>query len=659
MGPELGHLALIIAFGFSALLAILPLLGTWTHRFAWIQLARPLSWGQCFFVSISVIFLIHAFLSNDFSVNYVANHSNTKLPWWYRISAMWGAHEGSMLLWVLILSGWTLVVSLYSKHLPQYLHARTLSVLGIISFGFLLFLLSTSNPFLRFLPYPPPEGADLNPLLQDIGLIIHPPMLYMGYVGFSVPFAFIVALLLGGTLPQQWTHWIRPWALIAWLFLTIGIVLGSWWAYYELGWGGWWFWDPVENASFMPWLLGTAFLHSLAITGKRGLFASWTLLLGLFAFALSLLGAFLVRSGILSSVHAFANDPDRGIFILVFLCLIISTSLILYALKAPIFNNSKKFHWLSLETILLLNNLLLCTACFTVLLGTLFPLIIEALGLGLISVGPPYFNTMFIPIALITALLLGTGVLAHWKKTTLTFLWQQWKPMLLFAACITTGLLGLAGTWPTTITLLAVMCSSWIIAAIIQDLHNRMRCYSTIKNGLKHIRGSTWGMHTAHLGVALSLCGIALSSQLSLEKEIKLSPGLQTHIGHYHFRLEKIQDINGSNYIATQAVINVWKDRKHVTTLYPERRYYKVRDIVMTETAIDPGLTRDLYIALGEHLPDNSWKFRIQIKPFVRWIWLGGLIMALGSALAALDRRHRKYPYTRKNNFALQSASRE
>lgn len=642
MTPELGQLALVLALCFSGILSVVPLAGTFFNRPVWSQLARPLCWGQFFFVLLAFFLLTLAFLTNDFSVAYVANHSNTHLPWWYRFSAVWGAHEGSVLLWVLIQSGWAFAVSVFSKSLPEVMRTRILSVLGMVSFGFILFILATSNPFIRFLPYAPPDGADLNPLLQDFGLIIHPPILYMGYVGFSVPFAFIIAALLGRDLPVLWTRWVRPWALVAWLFLTTGIVLGSWWAYYELGWGGWWFWDPVENASFMPWLAGTALLHSLAVTEKRGLFNSWTLLLGISTFALSLLGTFLVRSGVLTSVHAFANDPERGSFILTFLVLVIGVSLLLYAIKAPVLKSQQGFHWLSLETALLLNNLLLCTACLMVLLGTLFPLAVDALGLGVLSVGPPYFNTMFIPLVLLTALLLGAGMLAHWKKTTWTFLFRQWKYMLPVALIFTVFILFLSGTGLHFIAVLSLLSSGWIVSGVVRDIFRRLRNQPSWWIGIKRVHGMTWGMHIAHLGLAMSICGVALTSQLSHEKEVKLTLGSVVHVGGYRFRFDDVREVAGPNYLADQAKVKVWKGSKQIAVMYPDKRRYLVRGNIMTEVAIDPGFTRDLYVALGEHVGGNQWAVRIQVKPFIRWVWLGGLLMALGGGVAAADRRYRK-----------------
>jgi len=642
MTPELGHLSLILALCFAAMLSMVPLAGTFLQRSMWMKLAVPLCWGQFFFVLLSFLLLMLAFLSNDFSVSYVVSHSNTKLPWWYRLSAVWGAHEGSVLLWILIQSGWAFAVSVCSRSLPTLLQVRILSVLGMISFGFLLFILSTSNPFLRFLPFAPPDGADLNPLLQDFGLIIHPPILYMGYVGFSVPFAFIVAILLGRDFPTSWTRWVRPWTLAAWAFLTVGIVLGSWWAYYELGWGGWWFWDPVENASFMPWLAGTALLHSLAVTEKRGLFSSWTLLLGIGTFSLSLLGTFLVRSGVLTSVHAFANDPKRGTYILVFLALVIGLSLLLYSLKAPILKNEKGFHWLSIETFLLLNNLLLCTACLMVLLGTLFPLIVDALGLGILSVGPPYFNTMFVPLVWITSLLLGVGVVARWKRIDFKALYRQWLLMLPIAFVIAllliqfSGVSGLVNVW------VSLLCSGWIIASTIKDITYRSRNYSSLYQGLMQMRGTVWGMHCAHIGLAIAVVGVALTSQLSQEKEVKLSPSMSVVLDGYRFRLENVNEISGPNFLADQAIIKVWKNEKQIAIMRPERRRYVVRGNIMTEVAIDSGFTRDLYVALGEQISDHGWALRIQVKPFVRWIWLGGLLMAFGGVTAMLDRRYRK-----------------
>ena len=640
MVPEVGLLALIVALCLSLVLSIFPLIGSYSGDLRLMSQARVLSFGLLVFVALSFACLVWAFVSDDFSVDYVARHSNSLLPWQYKISATWGGHEGSLLLWVLILVGWMAAVALKSNHLPPELVARVLAVMGMVTVGFLLFTVLTSNPFSRLLPFSPPDGADLNPLLQDVGLIVHPPMLYMGYVGFAVAFAFAIAALLGGHLDSAWARWVRPWTTVAWLFLTLGIALGSWWAYYELGWGGWWFWDPVENASLMPWLVGTALMHSLAVTEKRGLFKSWTLLLAIFTFSLSLLGTFLVRSGVLTSVHAFANDPERGVFILFYLMVVVGASLTLFALRAPGVDSRIQFAALSRETLLLVNNILLTASAATVLLGTLFPLLLESLDLGMISVGPPYFNTMFVPITLLLAFALGIGVLLNWKRGTAQWLISQTRWIVM--TCVIGGFAfaRMFGQDLQVMQVLAMTLVLWIVLTMARDIINKTRNAPGFWRGLRRLGPAYLGMHLAHLGLAVTIVGVVISSGYSVQRDLRMTPGDRVMLGDYQFRFDGVGARNGPNYHSDYGSVTVYQDGHQMTVLHPEKRLYTT--IPMTEAAIDPGFTRDIYVALGEPLGgDGSWALRLHIKPFVRWIWLGAILMALGGALAISDRRYR------------------
>ncbi|MCP5213943.1 MAG: heme lyase CcmF/NrfE family subunit [Pseudomonadales bacterium] len=636
MLPELGQFSLILALCMAVLLAVIPLLGATRHNQLWMSYARPLVTGQFVFLIMSFTCLSVAFFMDDFSVAYVAQNSNSAMPVQYKLSAVWGAHEGSLLLWALILSGWTFAVAAFSRNLPDELIARVLSVMGMISIGFLLFLLLTSNPFTRLLPDSPLEGGDLNPLLQDVGLIFHPPLLYMGYVGFSVAFAFAIAALLGGQLDAAWARWSRPWTNIAWAFLTAGIVLGSYWAYYELGWGGWWFWDPVENASFMPWLVGCGLIHSLAVTDKRGVFKSWTVLLAIFAFSLSLLGTFLVRSGVLTSVHAFASDPARGLFILIFLFLVIGGSLTLYAIRAPAVVSKPVFGLWSREILLLLNNVILVVAAVTVLLGTLYPLIIDALGGGRISVGPPYFNLVFVPLMCVLFALLGFAPRSQWKRSSTLNL----KRELLVAALASIGV-GLLvpviyGGEMHLGAVLAATLSLWIVITGGRDLLTKGR-----KLGFGRLSRSYMGMQLAHFGLAVCIIGVAFTSIYSEQRDVRMAPGDSVELGGYRFQFDGIQEVMGPNFKAEEGQITVYKADKQVYLLQPQKRVYLARRQSMTEAAIQTGFTRDLYVALGEPLGDGAWAVRVHYKAFVIWIWMGGLLMALGGFLAVTDRRYR------------------
>ncbi|VXC34264.1 heme lyase, CcmF subunit [Pseudomonas sp. 8Z] len=639
MIPELGHLALILALCLAAVQATLPLIGAWRGDHQWMSLAQPAAWGQFVFLLFSFVCLTYAFMVDDFSVAYVASNSNTALPWYYKFSAVWGAHEGSLLLWALILGGWTFAVAIFSRHLPEEMLARVLAVMGMISVGFLLFLIITSNPFERLLPNVPVDGRDLNPLLQDFGLIVHPPMLYMGYVGFSVAFAFAIAALLGGKLDAAWARWSRPWTIVAWAFLGIGIALGSWWAYYELGWGGWWFWDPVENASFMPWLVGTALIHSLAVTEKRGVFKSWTVLLAIAAFSLSLLGTFLVRSGVLTSVHAFATDPERGVFILAFLLVVVGGSLTLFALRAPVVRSQVGFGLWSRETLLLVNNIVLVVAAAMILLGTLYPLVLDALTGAKLSVGPPYFNALFLPLMGLLMAVIAVGVLVRWKDTPLKWLGSMLTPVLLASvvlALIATFLIGDFHWAVLAVCLLAF----WVILAGVRDVLDKTRHKGLLK-GLSSLGRSYWGMQLAHFGFAFCALGVVLTSLGSYERDLRMAPGDSVELGGYRFQFDGAEHFEGPNFISDKGTVRVFDGERQIKVLHPEKRLYTVQQATMTEAGIDAGFTRDLFVALGEPLEQGAWAVRVHIKPFVRWIWLGGLLMAFGGLLAAADKRYR------------------
>jgi cytochrome c-type biogenesis protein CcmF len=617
-----------------------------------MNVARTAAYGQCFFIVIAFTSLATSFITNDFSVAYVANNSNSALPMAYRFAAIWGSHEGSMLLWSLILSFWTVAVALFSRSIPLTYIARVLAVMGMVNVGFLLFIILASNPFLRLFPAPL-DGQDLNPLLQDPGLVMHPPMLYMGYVGFSVVFSFAIAALIGKRLDAAWARWSRPWTVVAWLFLSIGITLGSWWSYYELGWGGWWFWDPVENASFMPWLVGTALIHSLAVTEKRDAFKRWTVLLAIFAFSLSLLGTFLVRSGVLTSVHAFATDPTRGIFILILLGVAVGGSLLLYAIRAPQILDIGRFRLISREGFLLANNVVLVVAAGSVLLGTLYPLILEGMGLGKISVGPPYFNTVFIPLMLILAFLLGIGPMARWKQQNITEIIK--RRGLIFIISLAIGVLA-----PYTVNqgeafsaIAGITVAVWIILTTLLGIWNRSRNRGGAATGVLSLPRSFVGMSLAHLGFAISIVGITITSIYGLERDVGITIGEAAELGAYEFRLDSIHETNGPNYQATEGTVSILKNGELITTLQPQKRIYRVQTSPMTEAGIEAGLFRDLFVALGESLGENKWSLRIQYKPFVRWIWLGGLFMAFGGAIAASDRRYRIS--ARKMRFKLKT----
>jgi len=641
MMPEVGSFLLCLALGIALLLSVYPLWGAVRQDVRLMGLARPLASGLFLCIAGAFLVLVHAFVVNDFTVGYVAANSNTLLPVYYRIAATWGAHEGSLLLWVLLLSSWTLLVAIFSRGMPQDALARVLAVMGMINLGFLLFIILTSNPFTRTLPDFPIDGRDLNPMLQDIGLIFHPPLLYMGYVGFSVAFAFAIASLMAGRLDTAWARWSRPWTTAAWVFLTIGIVLGSAWAYYELGWGGWWFWDPVENASFMPWLAGTALMHSLAVTEKRGTFKAWTVLLAITAFSLSLLGTFLVRSGVLVSVHSFASDPARGMFILAFLVIVIGSSLLLYAIKGGQVRSRVQNETWSRESFLLGNNVLLIAAMLVVLLGTLLPLVHKQLGLGSISVGEPFFNTMFSWLMAPFALMLGIGPLVRWRRDEPQKLWKRLALALVVTLASAILLPWLLQDRIEAMTVVGLLMSVWILVLTLMELHERATHRHAFFRGLRHLSRSHWGMVLGHIGVGVTVIGIAFSTQYSVERDVRMKAGDSIDIHSYHFVFRDVHNLQGPNYSGGVGIIDVSRNGKPEAVLHAEKRFYTAARTMMTEAAIDGGFTRDLYAALGEELDNGSWAVRIYYKPFVRWIWFGGVFMAVGGLLCLLDPRYR------------------
>jgi cytochrome c-type biogenesis protein CcmF len=638
MAAEYGHIALLIALAFACVQSVVPLIGAQTNREWLMQYARPMALGQAVFLAISFAALTYCFVVDDFSVAYVANNSNSLLPTPFKVSAVWGAHEGSLLLWVLMLGLWGAAVALFSRSLPLDMVARVIAIMGMVGVGFTLFTLFTSNPFDRSLPSIPADGTDLNPLLQDFGLIVHPPTLYMGYVGFSVAFSFAIAALLGGRLDAAWARWSRPWTTAAWVFLTIGISLGSWWAYYELGWGGWWFWDPVENASFMPWLVGTALIHSLAVTEKRGVFKSWTVLLAIFAFSLSLLGTFLVRSGVLTSVHAFASDPERGVFILALLGLCVGGSLTVYALKAPTVSSAGKFKLLSRESFLLANNALLIVATLTILLGTLYPLIVDFVSGEKLSVGSAWFNTMFVPLAAALTSLAGIGAMSRWKTMSGKLLLTQIVGSIVLAIFVAAIFpLVYAGEMNFKVAL-GMFVATLLIATTMRDVWAKSKGQLS---RLSKLSLSYWGMVIAHLGVAVTVIGVTVVSNFSVEKALKMYPGETATVSGYDFKFAQVGTMEGPNYSAYVGVFEISKQGERVSTLKAEKRRYKVKGSMMTEAAIDAGLFRDLYVSMGERLDDGAWAMRLQVKAFMRWVWLGSIFMAIGGLLTILDKRYR------------------
>lgn len=645
MLAELGHFALVLALMMGILLSIYPMWGAYKNHSRMMAVAKPLAIGMFVFTAFAYACLTHGFITDDFSLSYVANTSNSTLPIYYKVTAVWGGHEGSFLLWVLIFSMWTVAVALFSKAIPNKMVARVLSILGLVGIGFYLFMLLTSNPFDRLLPFYPIDGKDLNPLLQDFGMIIHPPLLYMGYVGFSVAFAFALAALISGQLDSTWARWSRPWTIAAWSFLTAGVALGSWWAYYELGWGGWWFWDPVENAAFMPWLVGTALIHSLAVTEKRKVFKSWTVLLAISAFSLSLLGTFLVRSGVLVSVHSFASDPSRGLFILGLLVVIIGGSLGLYAYRAPQLKGNGRYQLFSREVLLIGNNVFLTAATLVVLLGTLLPLVHKELGLGSISIGAPFFNQMFTYLIVPFVLFMGIGPLTRWKNQSPQALYKQL--LIAFALSVSAAVLVNASfDQASYMAALGLVMSFWIIVTTVMEIRQRIEPQVasgkfTFLQSLQKLTPSHWGMVSGHLGFAVTLIGIALVSAYNVERNVRMAIGDSLTLQGYEFVFKNVSEYTGPNYTADVGHVEVYQNSKKVATLAAEKRFYPVQRNVMTEAGIDSGLTRDLFVALGEQLKNGDWSLRIYVKPFINWIWLGAFIMALGGVLSISDRRYR------------------
>ena len=659
MIPEIGQFSLILAFCFAIVQGIFPLYGAWKNQPKLMNLAVPAARAQFLFIAIAFICLDYSFYRDDFSVLYVASTSNSQLPLMYKLAAIWGGHEGSMLLWVTILAAWTIAVTMFVKDLPKTFRVRLIAVMGLVSIGFLAFVIFTSNPFERLIPAAL-DGRDLNPLLQDPGMVFHPPVLYMGYVGFSVAFAFAIAALLDGRLDNAWARWTRPWTTAAWVFLTLGIAFGSKWAYYELGWGGWWFWDAVENASFMPWLVGTALIHSLAVTEKRNAFKVWTVLLSICAFSLSLLGTFLVRSGVLTSVHAFATDPGRGLFILIYLVVVIGGALLLFALRAPTVGLGEKFDVVSRESMLLANNVVLVAAAGSVLLGTMYPLLMDALGAGKISVGPPYFDAVFVAIMAPGLFLMGLGPLAKWKKASLPEIGKR----LQLAAVISVTSALLVPYVMGHITLMAavgVFIGVWVASTSLILLKNRIQSRQDVATGLadnlKGIPLAFYGMLLAHFGISVFILGVTLVKGYESEQDVRMEINDVATVGNLKFKFEGAEEVQGPNYTASQGKFSVSQAGEVIAVLHPEKRFYPVQRSVMTEADIRPGVMRDLYVSLGEPLENGAWSVRIYIKPFVQWIWAGAILMALGGILALADKRYRIV--NRKANLAAQSVRAE
>jgi len=634
MLPELGQFALILAMLLAFAQAFFGIAGPARRNERWIAATAPAVAGQFVLTVFAFATLVYAFVHNDFTLRSVAGHSNSALPVYFRVAATWGHHEGSMLFWILVLSIWTVAVAAFSRRLPRAFQARVLGVLGVLSAGFLLFTLATSNPFER-LDRLLPDGVDLNPVLQDFALTIHPPMLYVGYVGFSVAFAFACAAMLEGKLDQTWARWTRPWTTVAWMFLTVGIALGSWWAYYELGWGGWWAWDPVENAILMPWLLGTALIHSLAVTDKRGLFKSWTLLLAIGAFSFSLLATFLVRSGVLTSVHSFAADPGRGIFILSFLVVMIGGALALYVWRAPLLRSQAGFDLVSREAFLLYNNILLVIATFVIFGGNMAPFLSDILGLGSLSVGPPYFNPTFLVSMIPLLALVAIGMHARWKRGNLgesrRVLLVSLGTALVLGLAMAIGIYGLHDVRAPLGTLLGF----WIILSSLVDPIDRLRRRLSLS-------AAVVGMTLAHVGLGLLTLGITTTESARVERDVALAPGQSAELGGYRFTFVKTEAAEGPNYDAVRADVQVSRGDRDVALLQPERRTYWVQQTALAEAALGVNFRRDLLATMGESLGKGAWSFRLQVRPLMSLLWLGAALMALGGLCAATDRRYRQ-----------------
>ena len=643
MIPEIGQFSLILAFCFAIVQGVFPLFGAWKNQAKLMNLAVPAARAQFLFIAIAFICLDYSFYSDYFSVLYVASTSNSQLPLMYKLAAIWGGHEGSMLLWVTILAAWTIAVTMFVKDLPKTFRVRLIAVMGLVSIGFLAFVIFTSNPFERLIPAAL-DGRDLNPLLQDPGMVFHPPVLYMGYVGFSVAFAFAIAALLDGRLDNAWARWTRPWTTAAWVFLTLGIAFGSKWAYYELGWGGWWFWDAVENASFMPWLVGTALIHSLAVTEKRDAFKVWTVLLSICAFSLSLLGTFLVRSGVLTSVHAFATDPGRGLFILIYLVVVIGGALLLFAFRAPNVGLGEKFDVVSRESMLLSNNVVLVAAAGSVLLGTMYPLLIDALGAGKISVGPPYFDAVFVAIMAPGLFLMGLGPLAKWKKASLPEIATRLK-LAAVISVVSALLVPFAMGKITLMTAVGVFLGVWVVSTSLILLINRIKLRQQASpNLIQNLTGiplAFYGMLLAHFGIGVFILGVTLVKGFESEQDLRMEVNDVAKVGALSFKFEGAQEIQGPNYTSSQGKFTVSQADKQIAILHPEKRFYPVQGSMMTEADIHTGVIKDLYVSLGEPIENGAWSVRIYVKPFVQWIWAGAILMALGGILALTDRRYR------------------
>ena len=642
MIPEIGHFALILCLALSIVQGVLPLVGAAKGNRALMAVARPAAAANAFFGTVAIGCLAYSFYLSDFTVLNVANNSNSLLPWYYKVAATWGSHEGSILFWTVTLGWWGAAVAFCARRLPAEMVARVTGVLGLVGMGFLLFMLLTSNPFLRLFPAPA-EGADLNPLLQDPGMVFHPPLLYLGYVGFAVPFAFAIAALISGRLDAAWARWMRPWTTAAWVLLTLGIALGSYWAYYELGWGGWWFWDPVENSSFMPWLTGTALIHSLAVTEKRGCFRIWTVLLAILTFSLSLLGTFLVRSGVLTSVHAFATDPERGLFILAFLIIVIGLSFLLFAWRAPTVGLGGNFSLSSRESMLLVNNVRLVVAMGAVLLGTLYPLFLDALNAGKISVGPPYFDAVFGPLMLPCVFLMGVGPLARWKDADPKALARELAWCLV--AAIVAGaaiplLMGEFGHW----VFLGCTSAMFVFFAVIQTFRHQIRNQpGNVFARLMRQPRAFWGMQLAHIGVAVFIIGVALVKGYQSERDVRMYEGETVTVAGYTFTFNGVETVRGPNYTADRGDFTLSVNGRELQHLYPEKRkYYSSNSMPMTESAIRHSITGDVYVSLGTPTNDGGWVVRAYYKPYVTWIWWGCIIMAAAGLWAASDRRYRR-----------------
>jgi len=650
MIPELGNFALYIAFAISLLLSIFPLIGLKKNNLYLMQLAPNLTLGLFGFTLMAFLALVYAFLTDDFTVLNVAQNSNSTLPMQYKFAASFGSHEGSFLLWLLMQSGWAFAVAIWSRSLPPEMRARILMVIGWICVGFYAYIITASNPFDRTLPYFPVDGRDLNPLLQDIGMIIHPPLLYMGYVGLSITFSFAIAALLSGNLDSTWAKWSRPWTAAAWAFLTLGITIGSWWAYAELGWGGWWFWDPVENASFMPWLIATALLHSLAVSEKRNAFKSWTVFLAIAAFSLSLLGTFLVRSGVIVSVHAFATDPARGVFILTLAAMVIGGSLILYSVKASNIKSVGRFSMFSREAMLWCNNVLLVAGTIIVFMGTLLPLVHKEIGLGTISIGEPFFNQMFTYLIVPFALILGVSPLVRWKQDKLNKFVKGPAAIIVLSLILAFAWLKLEFTEVKPLAYLGAVLFIWIVLHTSVELKQTLKKISWGKLPMSHL-----AMVFGHVGIAFVIAGAALTSQYSTQRDVKMNEGDSAVLSGYQFQFNRVKNIDGPNYSGWAADIRIYKETNLVAELLAEKRFYPVQRNTMTEAAIDDGFFQDLYVSLGENLPDGSWALRVYVKPYVRWFWLGGIIVALGGGLILFDRRYR----TKAKSMNTATASQE